>query len=208
MSSPPDKDGTFFYVLQDALKILYVDDDPILREFAVVNLTSEQATVASAGDGAEALKLLDAYEPNILLLDLDMPNMDGFEVLAQLRRSDRWAQLPVIAVTGREDVTAVDRAFDAGATSFVIKPLNWRLLAYQIRYVHRSAHAEAALAAAQSAATEEVAALQAQLHRLALACSTFLAGALAREPGLRPLATPFALAVDEVLSGGRKDAAA
>src|SRR4026208_328341 len=98
MSSPPDKDGTFFYVLQDALKILYVDDDPILREFAVVNLTSEQATVASAGDGAEALKLLDAYEPNILLLDLDMPNMDGFEVLAQLRRSDRWAQLPVIAV--------------------------------------------------------------------------------------------------------------
>src|SRR5204862_4151317 len=44
MSTPPDKDGSFFYVLQDALKILYVDDDPILREFAVVNLTTEHAT--------------------------------------------------------------------------------------------------------------------------------------------------------------------
>ena len=208
MSSPPDKDGTFFYVLQDALKILYVDDDPILREFAVVNLTSEQATVATAGDGAEALRLLDAYEPNIMLLDLDMPNMDGFEVLQHLRASERWGKLPVIVVTGREDVEAVDRAFQAGATLFVIKPLNWRLLADQVRYVHRSSHAEASLAEAQAQAASEGAALQTRLHRLALECTRFLGAALAREPSLRPLAASFARTADEVLSAEPEEAAA
>jgi len=81
MSPPTDKDGSFFYVLQDALKIIFVDDDPILREFAVVNLTTEHATVATASDGEEALRVLDAYHPDIMLLDLEMPNMDGFEVL-------------------------------------------------------------------------------------------------------------------------------
>ena len=200
MSSPPDKDGTFFYVLQDALKIIYVDDDPILREFAVVNLTTEHATVATAGDGTEALKVLDAYEPDLMLLDLEMPKMDGFEVLAHIRASERWSRLPVIVVTGREDVGAVDRAFQAGATSFVIKPLNWRLLSYQIRYVHRTSRTETSLSEARVKAAAEGARAYAQLERLARESSQFLNAALTRDPSLRPMAAGFARAADEVLS--------
>ena len=183
MSTPPDKDGSFFYVLQDALKILYVDDDPILREFAVVNLTTEHATVATAGDGAEALKVLDAYEPDIMLLDLEMPSMDGFDVLEHVRAHERWGRLPVIVVTGREDVAAVERAFQAGAAAFVIKPLNWRLLSYQIRYVHRASRAEAQLLDANARAAGDTAQTGAQLQRMARESSRFLSAALG---GLRP----------------------
>jgi len=201
MSSPPDKDGTFFYVLQDALKIIFVDDDPILREFAVVNLTTEHATVATAADGEEALRVIDAFQPDIMLLDLEMPNMDGFEVLERLRASETWRRLPVIVVTGREDVGAVDRAFQAGATSFVVKPLNWRLLSYQIRYVQRAAASEAQLLAAGAGGSgEAVTQLTRQLERLALESSRFLTAALSQQPSLRPLAADFARIADAVLS--------
>jgi DNA-binding response OmpR family regulator len=128
----------FFYVLQEETRILYVDDDPILREFASVNLASEQATVATAGDGLDALEQLAAVRPDIMLLDLEMPRMDGFELLGRLRADEVWSRLPVIVATGREDIGAIDRAFELGATSFVVKPMNWRLLGYQIRYVLRS----------------------------------------------------------------------
>ncbi len=128
----------FFYVLGSSVSIIYVDDDPILRQFACVNLASEHATVATAADGVEALESMAAFKPDIMLLDLEMPRMDGFEVLERLRASETWRHLPVIVATGREDVGAIDRAFEAGATDFVIKPLSWRLLTYQIRYVLRS----------------------------------------------------------------------
>ena len=196
MSSPPDKDGTFFYVLQDALKIIFVDDDPILREFAVVNLTTEHATVATASDGEEAQRVIEAFEPDIMLLDLEMPNMDGFEVLERLRASETWRRLPVIVVTGREDVGAVDRAFQAGATSFVVKPLNWRLLSYQIRYVQRAALSEARLLAAGERPNEA----ERQLERLARESSRFLTAALTQQPSLRPLAAAFARIADDVLT--------
>jgi PleD family two-component response regulator len=67
-----------------------------------------------------------------------MPIMDGFAVLSHLRADPRTEHLDVIVQTGREDVAAIDQAFHLGATSFVTKPLNWRLLAYQIRYVLRT----------------------------------------------------------------------
>ncbi len=196
MSSPPDKDGTFFYVLQDALKIIFVDDDPILREFAVVNLTTEHTTVATACDGEEALRVIEAFEPDIMLLDLEMPNMDGFQVLERLRASETWRRLPVIVVTGREDVAAVDRAFQAGATSFVVKPLNWRLLSYQIRYVQRAAISQARLPAAGDRPNET----ERQLERLARESSRFLTAALTQQPSLRPLAAAFARIADDVLT--------
>ncbi len=132
----------YFPVLQDNLRILLVDDDPILREFALVHLATETAEVKVVGDGDEALALLARWPADIVLLDLEMPRMDGFEVLKRLSESDALRDLPVIVVTGREDIGAIDRAYAAGATSFVAKPLNWRLLSYQIRYVRRAREAE------------------------------------------------------------------
>jgi len=137
----------FFYVLDEEARILFVDDDPILREFAQVNLASDTARVDTAGDGIEALEALSRQTYDLVLCDLEMPRMDGFEFLARLRANPATKHLPVIVETGREDVDAIDRAFRVGATSFVTKPLNWRLLAYQLRFALRAARAEARLRA-------------------------------------------------------------
>lgn len=132
----------FFYVLDETARILFVDDDPILREFAQVNLASPKAAVDLAADGAEALGRLAECQYDVVLLDLEMPVLNGFDTLASLRADPRTRDLAVIVQTGREDVEAIDKAFRLGATSFVTKPLNWRLLAYQILYVLRASRAE------------------------------------------------------------------
>ena len=143
----PESEGSndFFYVLDESMRLLFVDDDPILREFAIVHLSTEAASIEAAEDGLCALQALQRSRFDLMLLDLEMPNMDGFEVLRRVRADPRLASLPIMVVTGREDVRAIDRAYQAGATSFVIKPLNWRLLSYQIRYVLRAARAESRL---------------------------------------------------------------
>ena len=192
MAVHPDNAGPFFYVLREAVRILFVDDDPILREFAVVNLASEHAIVDTAKDGVAALEAIEANVPDIVLLDLEMPTLDGFGVLKALRADARWRDLPVIVVTGREDVDAVDRAFGAGATSFVVKPLNWRLLSHQLRYVHRMATNERLLAERQEATAT-------QLVRLAAHGAHFISQALIRDASLRPAAVRFAQAADAAL---------
>lgn len=138
----------FFYVLDDKTSILFVDDDPILQEFAQVNLSSPDVTVDVASDGAEALERLAHGDYELVLLDLEMPVLNGFDTLAAVRADPRLQDLAVIVQTGREDVEAIDRAFRLGATSFVTKPLNWRLLTYQIRYVLRASRNEARLSSA------------------------------------------------------------
>jgi DNA-binding response OmpR family regulator len=192
MAVDPHSASPFFYVLQDSVRILFVDDDPILREFAIVNLASEQATVETAQDGHAALAAIAAATPDIVLLDLEMPNLDGFGVLEALRADPRWQGLPVIVVTGREDVEAVDRAFAAGATSFVVKPLNWRLLSHQVRYVHRTALNERRLADDRDSAV-------AALLKLAGEGVQFIGRALGQFPALRPAAVAFAKAADDAL---------
>jgi DNA-binding response OmpR family regulator len=194
MAVTSDKAGPFFYVLQDALRILFVDSDPILREFAVVNLSADNATIETAPDGAAALVAVEAAAPDIVLLDLDVPGAGGLDVVRRLRADPRHRFLPVIVVTGREDLPAVEQAFAAGATSFVVKPLNWRLLTHQIRYVHRAAHNERRLAEGEGAAVE-------RLQELAAEGARFIAHALPQTPALKSAAVAFARVADAALSG-------
>jgi DNA-binding response OmpR family regulator len=198
MAVDPDSDGRIFHVLQETMRILFVDGDPILREFAVVNLTSQHVTVETAPDGAAALAQIEAAAPDIVLLDLEMPTVDGFEALRRLRADPSLRDLPVVVVTGREDIDAVARAFEAGAASFVVKPLNWRLLGHQLRYVRRGA-------AKDRAAAEDRA--QGRLARLAAEGAQFISQALTRDPGLRPAAVAFARAANAALEDAARDAA-
>jgi DNA-binding response OmpR family regulator len=135
----------FEYVLNQDARLLFVDDDPILREFAQVNLSSPTVCVDLASNGGEALDLLEAGNYDAMLLDLEMPVLNGFDTLAHVRNDARCEHLAVIVQTGREDIAAIDEAFRLGATSFVTKPLNWRLLSYQIRFIIRASRAEADL---------------------------------------------------------------
>jgi DNA-binding response OmpR family regulator len=182
---------TFFYVLDEKIRILFVDDDPILREFAQVNLTSDKAEVKTVGDGDEAWRLLHSETFDIILLDLEMPKVDGFEFLQALRLTPKLQRTPVIVVTGREDVSAIDKAFIDGATSFVVKPINWRLLTYQIRYVQQASRTEASLIGARAQARSQMAEAADSLRRLAQISADFVSEAVQAEPSLKAKAQAF-----------------
>jgi len=130
------------FVEFETARLLVADDDPILREFASVHLATPTVEVEVAEDGVAALERLTQGGIDIALIDLDMPRMDGFELIERIRWDEALKHLPIVVVTGREDMLAVDRAFAVGATSFVVKPLNWRLLSHQLAYVLRNARAE------------------------------------------------------------------
>lgn len=134
----PLRDRAFSYVLDDEVRILVTDDDPILREFARVHLTTPTASVEAAESGEEGLQCLSSSHFDIALIDLEMPGMGGLEMIKRLRADPAHCDLPVIVVTGREDVRSIDLAYEVGATSFVTKPVNWRLMSYQLRYVLRA----------------------------------------------------------------------
>ncbi len=190
MALESSEPNNFFYVLEYAVRILFVDDDPIMREFAQVHLSTDKAEVTVSADGKEACEALAAEAFDIVLLDLEMPVMDGFEVLARLRADERTQRLPVIVVTGREDVSAIDRAFQAGATTFLVKPINWRLLSYQIRYVHRTAERELALVRQGVRATGA-------LKTLASEAAPLLREAMIGSPELRQMAGRYVALLED-----------
>src|SRR5712672_289306 len=126
------------FVLDEPLRILVADDDPILREFASVYLATPSATIETACDGAAARIRLGQATYDLLLLDIEMPHLDGFSLLEDIRSSEKLRHLPVIMLTGHDDVASIDRAYQLGANSFATKPVNWRQLSYHIRYVVRT----------------------------------------------------------------------
>ena len=140
---------SWFYVLDEPTRVLVADDDLILCEFASVHLSSPVAAIETVADGAAALAAL-AREPfDIAILDIAMPALDGFAVLERIRADAKLRYMPVIMLTGHEDIGSIDRAFRLGASSFVTKPVNWRLLSYHIRYVLRASRVERQLRQAQ-----------------------------------------------------------
>ena len=136
------------YVLDEPVRVLVADDDPILREFAAVHLSTPTATIVTVEDGMAAFEQLTAMPCDIAVLDIEMPKLDGFELLARIRADARLANLPVMMLTRHEDIVSIDRAFRLGANGFVSKPVNWRLLSYQVRYVLRSCALEHQIQAA------------------------------------------------------------
>ncbi len=92
-------------------------------------------------NGTAALEAALLQEVAIVLLDVDMPGMDGYAVCRRLRAEARFATVPIVMVTGHEDSAAISRAFDAGATDFVSKPVNWALLQRRLAYILRNAAA-------------------------------------------------------------------
>lgn len=132
------KANSFSFVLEGPLTILAVDDDPIQREFCAVYLASPQTEIITAGSALEALQMLEERRFDMALLDVDMPGMNGIDLLRQLRTDTRFNEMPVMMITGREDMTSIDQAYEAGATAFMCKPVNWRLLSHQVKFLLRA----------------------------------------------------------------------
>jgi CheY-like chemotaxis protein len=142
MAAPDNRTTPWTFVLDEPLRILVADDDPILREFAGVYLATPSVTIDTACDGVAARSRLGEATYDVLLLDIEMPRLDGFSLLEEIRSDERLRHLPVVMLTGHDDIASIDRAYQIGANSFATKPVNWRQLSYQIRYVVRTNRAE------------------------------------------------------------------
>ncbi len=139
--------------------VLVVDDDITLRFLARETLEQAGFDVDEAEDGREALKAFGERRHDIVLLDVNMPNMDGFESCGVLRTLAAGDSVPVLMMTGLDDVASINRAYEVGATDFITKPINWTILTHRVRYLLRASWAlksvrvnEARLAHAQHVA--------------------------------------------------------
>jgi signal transduction histidine kinase len=121
--------------------ILIVDDDPIVRSIMRATLNTDGFTVFEAADGEEGCRVWDEYRPDLLLVDLVMPHMDGFELCRVLRGKPESAYVPIVVVTSLDDAPSIARAYDAGAIDFIPKPVNWLVLNHRIRYILRASRA-------------------------------------------------------------------
>lgn len=121
-------------VKQPGYKALVVDDDPKIRQLIRVNLEPRGYIVQEASDGIEAIKALEDNQPDLILLDLVMPLMDGIDVCVWLReRSD----LPIIVLSAQDEEKLKVRALDAGADDYVSKPFSYDELMARVRAVMR-----------------------------------------------------------------------
>lgn len=110
-------------------KVLVVDDNQQNLELIVAYLEDIDCQVSSASEGPEALDMIRADAPDIVLLDVMMPKMSGFEVCRRLKNDPATTDIPVIMVTALNEMGDIERAIDSGTDDFLSKPVNkWELI--------------------------------------------------------------------------------
>ena len=119
-------------------RILVVDDDATVRFLAREALEPAGFTVDEADDGAPALSVFQKKRPDIVLLDIMMHDMNGFETCSALRQLPGGTHTPVLMMTGLEDRESIERAYEVGATDFVVKPINSFILTRRLQHILRA----------------------------------------------------------------------
>ena len=126
-------------------RILVVDDDPNFRLITVENLRTAGFHVDEASSGNAALKKIRLESPDLIVLDAIMDDMDGFETCKVLRADPLIMDVPIVMSTGLDDIESINRAFEVGASDFIIKPLNYAVLIHHIRFLLRTSRSTAEL---------------------------------------------------------------
>ena len=112
--------------------ILVVDDSATVRKFVSLSLSMQGFKVVSACDGMEALEKLPTEKVDLVLTDLNMPNMDGYEFIRTLRESNLYKDLPVIILSSLSDQTSRDLGLKSGAHSYLVKPFSIEKVQYEV----------------------------------------------------------------------------
>ncbi len=118
--------------------VLWIDDNSSLRKLAQRALTKTGFECVTASSGEEAISMMDYIEPDLILLDIEMPGMNGFETCASIQVIRRQAGrnlVPILMVSGHDDIEFLDQAYDLGIIDILLKPINWKLLVYRMRYI-------------------------------------------------------------------------
>lgn len=121
-------------------KILVVDDTETMRSFYDVLLRGQGYEVDAAADGVEALDKLNAEMPDLVLLDLMMPNMDGIECCRRIKSNAETRDVKVVMVTSRSEYSRITEAFAAGCDDYVVKPVDRTELMLKVRELLKFTH--------------------------------------------------------------------
>ena len=118
--------------------VVIADDDPTIRTLMKTSLVKDGFDVVDVDDGAKACIAFAEHKPVMVLLDVEMPVQDGFSACAQIRRLPGGENVPIVMVTGRDEIEAVEQAYEAGATDFIAKPINWPIFSHRVQYILRA----------------------------------------------------------------------
>ncbi|MGZ5201995.1 MAG: putative bifunctional diguanylate cyclase/phosphodiesterase, partial [Telluria sp.] len=146
--------------------VLVADDDPVMRLLMLEMLGQVGLDAIEAEDGEQAVERARTANPDLILMDVEMPKMDGFAACRAIRDDAAGATAPIIMVTGGDDIEAVTNAYEAGATDFVSKPINWPILGHRVLYVLRASDAIARLRIADAQNRAVLAAIPDTFFRL------------------------------------------
>ncbi|MCG2578177.1 EAL domain-containing protein [Dechloromonas sp. XY25] len=127
---------------EDAPVVLVADDDRSTRSALRHALYRSGFRVAEAGDGSEVLDWLEYNTADAILMDALMPVMDGFDACAALKRHPRWKDIPILMITALEDRQSIERAFEAGASDFIPKPIHLSVVNQRVRRIIEATRAE------------------------------------------------------------------
>jgi predicted signal transduction protein with EAL and GGDEF domain len=122
-------------------KILVSDDDQNVRLLTRQCLEAEGMVVVEACNGPETIDVFVRERPDLVFLDVEMPGMTGLEVCRRIRQMPQGESIPIMIVTGSDDRKSIDQGFEAGATQYKTKPVNWSLLGRDVQYMLRASNA-------------------------------------------------------------------
>lgn len=143
--------------MQQSTSIIVIDDDPLIRLVVSGSLRAAGLNIIEAASGEEGLRLFDETGADAVLLDVTMPSgIDGFTTCAELRKRAQGEHLPILMMTGLDDMESINRAYEIGATDFIHKPLNLPLLGHRVRYLLKT-----------SSTTQQLLQSKQRLHQMA-----------------------------------------
>jgi len=122
-------------------KVLIVDDNPQMVELLAAHVEQlPQVTILTASDGQEALQKVAAEPPDLVLLDIMMPRMSGFEVCRRMKTDPATKQIPIVMVTALDELADIERGVEVGANDFLVKPINPAELRSRVETLLRLRH--------------------------------------------------------------------
>jgi CheY-like chemotaxis protein len=157
---------TLGHVPHQPALILIVDDDDLVRSLLHQKMQEDGYLVVTARNGQEALITYQQIQPDIVLMDGVMPEMDGFECCARLQQLPGGDLTPVLMITGLDDSGSLDRAYEVGAADYITKPIHWAVLRQRVRRILNQSHLYRELEASNLALRQTAEQLQTQNHLL------------------------------------------
>ena len=121
--------------MTEPANILVVDDDPLLLQIALMSFASKGIGVTVACDGAEAWGLLQSRRFDVALIDIEIPVINGFDLIHMFRERYRASDMDIIVITGRKDLRSMERAQALRVHSYITKPIDWRLLPFKVQRI-------------------------------------------------------------------------